>query len=179
MRSILNTTSRFYISCPERNDNTIPYSQLAISISRNLYQYFAADTEIIVQKTLEHLPHGNTIFINELPKGIPRRFPIFLDNDGHINLRSKHEVVRTFGNEPGLGAIFLVPLPYNALGIVVLGVDEEGLKRAIRLLPLRTGVGQPDFVILGRESGWKGLAGAYALGFFDHDWQITSSSYIL
>lgn len=178
MKSILNTTSKFYISYPEGNDNTIPYSQLAIDVSRNLYQYFAADTELVVQKNFKQAFHGNTIFINELPIDLPLTFPISMDNEGNINLHLKHDSVRTYRYEPGLGAIFLVPLPDHTLGLVMLGVDEEGLRRVLRLLPLRTGVGQPDFVILGRKSAWKGLAGGYALGFFDHNWQITLSSYI-
>jgi len=144
-----------------------------------LYQYFAADTEIVVHKNLGQAPHGNTIFINELPKELSPTFPILMDRDGNINLRMEHNLVRTFKHESGLGAIFLVPLLDHSLGLVMLGVDEEGLRSVMKLLPLRTGVGQPDFVILGRKSAWKGLAGAYALGFFDHNWQVTSSSYIL
>lgn len=178
MKSILSTKSKFYITHPEVIDETLYQYKLATEISRSLYQYFAADTEIIAHQELEQVPYGNTIFINKLPKDLPSTFPITMDKEGNISLRWQQDLVRTYSKDSGLGAIFLVPLANQALGIVILGANEEGLRRAMRLLPLRTAVGQPDFVILGRESGWKGIAGVHALGFFDHDWQITTSSYI-
>lgn len=178
IRSVLNTASKFYITYPEASDGTLPYIQLASDVSRNLYQYFAIDTKMVPHEEFNQVSHGNTIFINELPRSLPLTFPVSKDKEGGISLRLKHNLVRTYKQESGLGAIFLVPLADQALGLVILGADEEGLRRAMRLLPLRTGVGQPDFVISGRKSGWKGLAGVHALGFFDHDWQVTASSYV-
>jgi hypothetical protein len=41
-----------------------------------------------------------------------------------------------------------------------------------------TGVGQPDFVVLGESAKWKGIEGALAMGFFDSTWEVTPSSVI-
>jgi hypothetical protein len=36
-----------------------------------------------------------------------------------------------------------------------------------------TGVGQPDFVVLGERVRWKVVEGAITLGLFDHEWAVT------
>ena len=62
--------------------------------------------------------------------------------------------------------------------LVLWGADEGGLLAAARLLPLRTGVGQPDFVVVARASSWAGVGGAKALGMFDSTWQVSRASYV-
>ena len=62
-----------------------------------------------------------------------------------VNAAGKKKKYRV---EDGLGAIFLCPLKGGRLGLVVWGADEVGLRTASRLVPLRTGVGQPDFIVV-------------------------------
>lgn len=62
-----------------------------------------------------------------------------------------------------MGLIYLHPLPGERLALIVWGTDEIGLHTAARLLPLRTGVGQPNFVG-GREMRWSGVDGVKAIG---------------
>ena len=80
--------------------------------------------------------------------------------------------------EEGLGAIFLRPLPDERLNIVIWGVDDAGLRSAARLMPMLTGVGQPDFMIVSQACAWKGAAGIVALGFLDYRWNVSKSSYL-
>jgi hypothetical protein len=75
-----------------------------------------------------------------------------------------------------VGGIFLRPLMGERLELVVWGSDMDGLTQAARLAPTTTGVGQPDFVVLGAEARWRGLEGSLALGFFSHNWEVTPSS---
>lgn len=78
-------------------------------------------------------------------------------------------------NDTDAGAIFVRPLKDSQLELVVWGKSFNGLAQAVRLTPLTTGIGVPDFVILDGESRWKGVEGA-SLGFFDAFWNISPSS---
>ncbi|OAG01799.1 uncharacterized protein CC84DRAFT_1179825 [Paraphaeosphaeria sporulosa] len=64
------------------------------------------------------------------------------------------------------------------LELVLWGSDEDALAQAARLVPMVTGVGQPDFVALGKRARWKGAEVALALGFFDHNWTVKASSVV-
>lgn len=81
-----------------------------------------------------------------------------------------------FGKGDGLGAAFLRPLDGERLELVLWGTDSDSLSQAARLVPMLTGVGQPDFIILSDAARWRGVEGALALGFFDHVWAVTPSS---
>jgi hypothetical protein len=76
----------------------------------------------------------------------------------------------------GLAAIYLRHLPDERLELVVWGVDEASLRVAVRLVPMITGVGVPDFVIADSTMLWKGVDGALAMGFLDENWQASSNA---
>lgn len=95
--------------------------------------------------------------------------------DEEILVRDKAGRRKSFPKGPGVGAIFLQPLGIERLAIMLVGADEDGLRKVARLMPLRTGVGQPNFVILGEEAGWKGVEGVLAMGMFDSKWQISNA----
>lgn len=78
-------------------------------------------------------------------------------------------------NHSDVGVVFLRPSQSEALEQLVWGSTLEDLAWAARLTPFQTGIGQPDFVILDRESRWKGVEGT-SLGFFDAGWEISRSS---
>ena len=89
-----------------------------------------------------------------------------------------HGVQRSVAYEPGMAAIFLRPLPNESVELVIWGIDKLGLQTGARLVPMLTGVGQPDFLVIGDASRWKGIAGVIAGGFFDYQWNISSGSYV-
>lgn len=62
--------------------------------------------------------------------------------------------------------------------MVVWGFDKRGLRTAARLVPMLSGVGQPDFIVVGNESTWKGHAGIVAMGFLDYAWNVSQASYL-
>lgn len=118
----------------------------------------------------ESLPSGSTIV--DQPS-----YPIQIYPRG-VQVRDVMGRERLYHHRTGIGAIYLVPRTEERLHLVVWGYDKKGLQQAARLTPGLTGVGQPDFAVLGPECSWKGAGGVLAMGFFDYDWSISSSSYI-
>lgn len=175
MTAILRTHGPFIIEHP-RTNNT---SHLALQISRNLYQYFHADAVILSNTTSIAVANasGNVIHLavgGGLTSADPG-FPIQVSTSG-ASLRDSRGREQLY--EDARGAAWLQPLNGERLKLVLWGVDDGGLAQAARLVPMLTGVGQPDFIILGEETKWKGIEGALALGFFDSQWRVTASSFV-
>lgn len=156
---------------------------MALDISRNLYQYFAADTEIFAGSSKPIAIDGNLIvlgFPNETGINFPQpvsEFPIAILGNT-IAITDARGRQRKYPLEPGMGLIYLHPLPDERLALIIWGTDEVGLRTAARLLPLRTGVGQPNFIVGGREMRWSGVAGVKAIGMFDSLWRVSHTSYL-
>ncbi|KAK2791485.1 hypothetical protein FQN53_002594 [Emmonsiellopsis sp. PD_33] len=181
MDAILRTQGRFTIrTCSSEGE------AVALQISRNLFQYFAADSLIQAgyEDPISNSEPGNVITVvtgDDLPPSLLDTFPIHV-GAGRITVETgpQSNSRRTgFDFEPGLGAIYLRPLTNERLELVVWGADSAGLQQASRLVPLVTGVGQPDFVVLGSQCRWKGHAGVYAAGFFDFNWRVSGGSYVV
>lgn len=83
-------------------------------------------------------------------------------------------------SEPGTGTLFLAPSAARTrLCLIVAGIDETGLLRAVWTIPFRTGLQVPDFVIVGPpygdpSTGWTGdrhrEGGILAAGFWNNTW---------
>ena len=154
---------------------------IALQISRNLFQYFGADAEIITSKDILGLGSGNTIRI-ELgtiisPFQLPS-YPINIEGCQGLTVRNAHGYKKVFRFEAGLGAIFLEPLPSERLQMRIWGWDIRGLRQAARLLPMLTGVGQPEFVVVSQSCSWLGAGGVKAMGSFDSFWNISETSFM-
>ncbi|KAK6399035.1 hypothetical protein LTR65_000593 [Meristemomyces frigidus] len=156
---------------------------IALQVSRNLCQYYAADTMITDDYEKARTSNNSVISIaigNDSPKTSHGYHPIRLFSD-RIEIDDDHvaggPAVRGYGSMNGLAAIFLRALPGERLELVVWGVNEESLDIAARLVPLMTGTGQPDFVVADRSMLWKGVEGTLALGWFDGEWNVSRTSY--
>ncbi len=172
--AILRSSGRFTI----RYNSDEAFS-IALQVSRNLLQYFGADSSL--SNSMDELQPGNGNAISlvvghRLPRGYDEDFPIRLTPDGLcIKKCDDDEVVYPMRKTPA--AVFLRPLNNERLELVVWGVDQPSLAFAARLVPMLTGVGQPDFVVLGWHCPWQGAGGAVAMGFFDHSWKVTRASF--
>lgn len=150
--------------------------------SRNLYQYYGADSSILPWLEYSNAVKGESNIIifasgkTTLPARIPH-FPIVLEDD-RLLLTGYNGRVTSIPFAPGLGGVWLRPLPNERLELVVWGCDITGLRQAARLVPTLTGAGQPDFVIFDASARWKGHGGAVAMGFFDYEWRISAGSYL-
>ena len=175
LQSILRTRGCFHIQCL-----TAGSSDVALQISRNLYQYFGADSEIVDGTSGTTMISGNVITLalgtDILPAPLPSH-PIEINRDSGVVVHKFDGKKRIYAFQDGLGIIFLRPLSTQRLELVIWGFDDRGLRQAARLLPMLTGVGQPDFVVVRRRMAWEGAAGALAMGSFDSLWQITEASF--
>ncbi|TFL01448.1 hypothetical protein BDV98DRAFT_593331 [Pterulicium gracile] len=70
------------------------------------------------------------------------------------------------------GAIFLHPHPDDqaSVALFILGSNEAGLERALRLFPIRTALPGPDFVVIGPEADELGAGGVRAAGVWGDEW---------
>ncbi|KAI6913175.1 alpha/beta-hydrolase [Hortaea werneckii] len=174
INAILKSRGPFYITYLSH-----PAKKVALQVSRNLCQYFAADTVITddYNQSLDAHPSNLvTVAIGGDLTGIlnAANFPIKVFDD-HVQILDRH--THSYGSHRGLAAAFVCPLPNGRLDLVLWGVDEESFAIAARLAPLMTGTGQPDFVVADRSMLWKGLEGVLALGFFDDEWNVSRNSY--
>ncbi|KAF9639753.1 hypothetical protein BFW01_g11559 [Lasiodiplodia theobromae] len=151
--------------------------ELALQISRNLYTYFSADS--IINGTAGP---GNSITVavgTELPDSQNGNFPIQVTASGALLVRAPSGEEYLFGEDEDVAAIYLRPgtTGPESLELVVWGGTAQTAAIAARLVPTLTGVSQPDFVVLDKSSRWKGAEGAVAMGFFDEQWNIASTSF--
>jgi poly(3-hydroxybutyrate) depolymerase len=175
MTAILRTQGPFTI----RHPGTANASHVALQISRNLHQYFQADVSIISSLSDTGNTTGNIITL-AVGDGITSQssndFPI------HVG-KAKCSVTDHRGRKQeygdiARGAAFVRSAGQERLELVIWGADEEGLRQAARIVPMMTGVGQPDFVVFGESAKWRGIEGVLAMGFFDSNWAITASSIV-
>ncbi|KAI4621817.1 hypothetical protein J4E80_004190 [Alternaria sp. BMP 0032] len=176
MTAILRTHGPFTI----RHSGSANSSYIALQTSRNLHQYFQADASIVssISDSAIFKSTNNiiTLAVSANLKESESNFPIQFGDSG-ITIRDYRGQDQTYGEE-ARAAAFLRPLPDERLELVLWGADDEGLRQASRIVPLLTGVGQPDFVVFGESAKWKGIEGVLAMGFFDSEWEVTSSSVI-
>ena len=174
--SILRTSGRFLIRTSSKET-----LDTALQVSRNLFQYFAADSEIIDLDAALAFHQANIISVAlgcDLPPSASWFRSVDLLADHGLVVRKCNGQERVFQFEEGLGAIFLRPLPLGRLELVIWGYDCCGLRLAARLLPMLTGVGQPDFIIVSKRCAWEGAAGVYAMGSFDNSWGVSETSFV-
>ncbi|KAF2016421.1 hypothetical protein BU24DRAFT_422761 [Aaosphaeria arxii CBS 175.79] len=175
MTAILRTKGPFIIR--HHGSHTI---HTALQVSRNFHQYFYADSVIASSNSTDDNGRGNTVTVvegHDVPPGLHENFPISI-SASTVSVTDSKGRIRKYGGASDVGAIYLRPLEDERLELVVWGSSAEALSRAARLVPMMTGVGQPDFVILGDSAAWRGVEGALALGFFDHWWAVTTSSVV-
>ncbi len=106
-------------------------------------------------------------------------FPISVEHGRGICIRDARGRRRLYEFEDGLGMICVSPLANERLELKIWGFDQRGVNQAARLLPMLTGVGQPDFVLFGKRCAWEGAAGVYAMGSFNNSWNISDASFLL
>ena len=180
MDALLRTQGAFEI-VGQSQDKSI--HDLALQISRNLFQYFSADARLYLDGVAPTASQSNIITLAmacDPSPTVTSTFPITVSTKGIDLYRfiDTQELFTSYKPQEGLGLIMLRPLADERLELLIWGHDEAGLRQAARLVPMLTGVGQPDFIVLGKEVAWKGIGGVLAMGFFDWHWQISGESYV-
>ncbi|KAL9045001.1 MAG: hypothetical protein Q9214_001901, partial [Letrouitia sp. 1 TL-2023] len=171
--AILRSRGSFVVVAPEPQ-----LFNISMQIARNLHQYFGADVEIGGPDESLGKFEGNVITVALGEKRFSStNFPIRLVQGRGLVVRTNHAAEKVYP-VAGLGIIHIKPLEDERLELLIWGYDHAGLGQAARLLPMLTGVGQPDFVVVSRSCGWKGAAGVRAMGRFDMFWKVSSDSYL-
>ena len=184
IEAILRTKGEMTVRFAPRSASVF---SVASQVSRNLYQYFGASCNIAkYSKAIQG--SGNVITILQGSPGITNLgqrwtldvFPVAVTSSG-VEIKYERPSAtfpKLYANEPGLGAIFITPRSTDVLELCIWGFDAEGLRQASRLAPTLTGIGQPDFVVFGKQSAWKGASGVLAMGFLDSQWRVSRGSFL-
>jgi hypothetical protein len=157
------------------------FARIASNIAHNLYLYFGAEVGLLFDYEADDVVlDGNVISIgmedeNQYLQGVIEQsdlkhpFPIATYRGAiHISDTNKKYVY----NGDGVGAIYLQPLPRSRLLMIICGSDQKGLETAGKLFPYRTGVGQPDWIVVGTKMGVNGMQGVEAMGYYSNLWDI-------
>lgn len=178
--AILRTDGAFYITYLSQLAKDV-----ALQISRNLCQYYGADTRI----TASYDEARAGARVNLITVSIGSDFPNVSHPHGpyYSQMRISKDRVQiidqhiahphTYDSLNGLAAVYLRPVAGDRLELMVWGADAESLDIAARLVPLLTGSGQPAFIVADRTMLWKGLDGVLAMGWFDANWRISRNSF--
>jgi hypothetical protein len=176
MTAILRTQGPFVIRHPDVANT----SHIALQVSRNMQQYFQADASIVPSLSDSSTDNttGNiiTLVVGDTIPSLTPDFSIQVGT-GKCSVTDSHGRKQDYGKK-ARGAAYLRPAGGERLELVIWGADEEGLRQAARVVPMMTGVGQPDFVVFGESAKWRGIEGVLAMGFLDVEWKVTASSIV-
>ena len=169
--NVLNSTGPFTIVVPSRS----PSAELsaALRIAHNLNVYHKLDAEVITEGEAAvrlrdgSLASGNLVVLGSGDLGafatsiLKEAKTPFALRDSTLELRGQSL------NAPSTGTLFLHPHPTDAkaLALFVHGADANGLERAVRLFPIRTGVTVPDWIVVGAQADDRGTGGVRGAGY--------------
>ncbi|CAK5279385.1 unnamed protein product [Mycena citricolor] len=169
VQMFLSTPGPFQLIVLDKSNSR--HLSLALRIAHDLNAYHRLDAEILMGYQSDTQPKGNVLIISDthdpelamLMKNSPT--PFHVTNDG---LSVRHRPL----DQSGLGVLFLHPHPNNPNSrlLFLLGSDNEGLERAARLFPIRTGVAVPDWVITTALADQVGAAGILGAGVYGLNW---------
>lgn len=156
--------------------------KIALQISRNLCQYFAADTMIVSGYAELENETGNMISIavgEDLPPVEHVPYPISVKGGRLVVEDDLTDTMQSSSAADDQFGVFLRPWESSRVELVVWAARAENLDIAARLVPMMTGAGLPDFVIGDRSMMWKGLEGVLALGWLDDSWRVSRNSFFV
>ncbi|KAI8092831.1 uncharacterized protein BX664DRAFT_328258 [Halteromyces radiatus] len=166
------------------------YRHLALQISHDWYLYGGGDSMIVTDDhplvTFEEIEMESTETMNN--RISPFFFRIYLDigndnqavsqllglNGNNVDIEINHSAIQVgsrYFDRPGSGILFLSPGSLNEMAIVISGLDLEGLQLACQLLPRRTGMLIPEWVVTSPLTKEQGVGGILGAGYFGNNWQ--------
>jgi hypothetical protein len=162
---------------------------MALQTTRNLLQYFFADSVISNSSHRQHAPASPVR--NKISFSTGSQAALSLcdaeraiqicpsgdteDGGTRVRIIVPNGLPKSYTDRSeGLAAIFLHPRG-EALELVVWGSNAKMLAQVARLVPTMTGAGVPDWVVMSESASWRGAEGC-AFGFFDARWEITGLS---
>jgi hypothetical protein len=182
LSAIMDTTGPLTIVIGTQSTGSRQYiERIASNIAQDLFIYFGAEVDIRFDYEIKHSAlEGNVIclgmedensYVQEVIKSshLATPFPIQA-KEGTITINDSSNMYTYQGD--GFGGIYLHPLEQSRLLLIICGTDNKGLERAAKLFPYRTGVGQPDWAVVGPKTGFQGMQGVEAMGYYSNLWGI-------
>ncbi|TFK46034.1 hypothetical protein OE88DRAFT_1729383 [Heliocybe sulcata] len=176
MSIALSSRGPFLLVIPDATSGR-PLS-VATRLAHALNLYHKLDAEIITDDEMMDRAERDTIdAVNLVVIGdvsmdfikwyMGRRDTPFAIENGSLRLQGRPFI------QGSRGAIFLQPNPShpNSNVVFLLANDDEGLERAARLFPIRTGVTVPDWLVIGTLADSRGAAGLHGAGLWDQHWK--------
>ncbi|KZV67959.1 hypothetical protein PENSPDRAFT_32803 [Peniophora sp. CONT] len=150
----------------------------ASRIAHVLQLYYALDSAIISDSEASRLAlgAGNIIALGNITREAfvrtiikSERGAFKLSNDGTLSVAN----IIVAKDE---GALFLHPHPVSATSsmLVLAASDDAALERLVRLIPMRTGIAVPDWLIITPVADTFSAAGVRAAGVWDADWKYSA-----
>jgi len=155
---------------------------VALRIAHDLHLYHKLDSEIITESVAlrrsQHRtwPAGNVVFIGTASS----QFAKLVLQEGKTSFHIVDSYIffnhRRF-NKFGEAVLFTHPHPAGGQGsmLFIIHNDKNGLERASRLFPIRTGVAVPDWIIVGDKMDNFGAGGVKGAGVWGLDWKLNAS----
>ncbi|KAG8780893.1 hypothetical protein FRC15_009190 [Serendipita sp. 397] len=178
MNRILATSQSLTIVTPQSDF----YLHSALRIAHNSLSYLRIDSRIVSDEEAFQLFRqglldcSNLVILggadNLFGQAILAKFPSVIKFiEGGWIIRGQRF------DEPGQGIVFLHPHPIcsTSLALFVSGTEISGFERALRLIPLRTGVGVPEWIITSNAADSMGAGGLLGAGYWGPDWEWNES----
>ncbi|KAK4520458.1 uncharacterized protein ATC70_007970 [Mucor velutinosus] len=158
------------------------YKHVALQITHDWYLYGRGDSMILYDTQaiasnmiLDHPYHIYLGLVNENK----RLESLLADKPMHIGFE-KTTASTIMGikvgdkayRDPGTGILFMHPISKTTTAIVISGVDHDGFESAWHLLPRRTGMMVPEWIVTSStDIKSNGLGGVLGAGYFDNEWK--------
>ncbi|KAI6110086.1 hypothetical protein F5141DRAFT_1215536 [Pisolithus sp. B1] len=179
LQAILSSTAPLTLLIPSLS---LPHElSAALRISYALRLYHSLDAQIISLEELNSLTdvgEGNLVVIGcarepLVQAWLERTRSVWMFKDGAWCFSERRKFCR-----PSSAIMFLQPHPTNpaATSLFLEFTDLNGLERAVRLFPIRTGVLSPDWIVVGGRADGVGIAGVEGAGYACRFTSVVSNS---
>ncbi|EGN96142.1 hypothetical protein SERLA73DRAFT_124984 [Serpula lacrymans var. lacrymans S7.3] len=170
LQALLNTAGHIIIIVPVKQAST--ELSVALRIAHDVMKFHKLSAEIICSsEAVERyedgrLGRGNIVVVGGAQSPFVKKY---IETVGcSFKFSSDSWVLtghKTF-NKASSGILFTQPHPSHISGttLFLMSTDHEGLERAARILPIRTGIAVPDWIVADKTADQTGAAGVQGAG---------------
>ncbi|KAI8642213.1 hypothetical protein BD408DRAFT_416979 [Parasitella parasitica] len=150
------------------------YKHVALQIAHDWYLYGRGDSMILYDNQTVDYPYQ--IYLGLVNENM--RIESLLSEKCAVEFEKAASVITGIKvgdkhyRDPGTGVLFIHPISRTATAIVVSGLDHDGFESAWHLLPRRTGMMIPEWIVASSsEMKSNGVGGILGAGYFDNEWK--------
>ncbi|CAO0800828.1 unnamed protein product [Mucor circinelloides] len=159
---------------------TSHYKHIALQIAHDWYLYgrgdsmILCDTQAIASAILDYPYHIYLGLVNEnkrIESILADKPTAHIDFEKTATMITGIKVGDKVYRDPGTGILFMRPINKHTTAIVVSGMDHDGFESAWHLLPRRTGMMIPEWIVTSKDMKSSGIGGVLGAGYFDNEWK--------